>query len=96
MEQEIIKKDDGSIVLRTITEEVVDISQIENLITSLRAGILDEEIRVSEINKSIAGLPDFLVNIIQKELDFINEDILRKKEEIIVLESRLNKYGESI
>lgn len=96
MEHEIIKKEDGVIVLRTITEEVVDVSQIENLITSLRAGILDEEIRVSEINKSIAGLPDFLVNIIQKELDFINEDILRKKEEIVVLESRLNIYGEII
>lgn len=91
MEQEIIKNEDGSITVKTITEEVINIPELQETIDRLNVGIelLELELR----NISNVNVPSILVPVIEKEQAFLREEILLRGEEIKSLQAKIDKYN---
>ena len=91
MEQEIIKNEDGSITVKTITEEVINIPELQETIDRLNVAI--ENLQSELINISNAKVPSFLVPVIEKEQAFLREEILLRGEEINSLQAKIDKYN---
>lgn len=90
MEQEIIKNEDGSITVKTITE-VINIPELEETIARLNVAI--ENLQSELINISNAKVPSFLIPVIEKEQAFLREEILLRGEEIHSLQAKIDKYN---
>lgn len=91
MEQEIIKNEDGSITVKTIIEEVINIPDLEETVARLNVAIenLQSELR----NLSSVNVPSFLVPVIEKEQAFLIEEIQLRREEIKSLQAKIDKYN---